>query len=95
MISKNAIITLSKRKLKVEFHRCRNGREVDMRRPIPRIKGKYNFDEGTEIGDFAEKVANDLCDKFSDFDIVDLENIFIRNFCFHMARRLAKESISD
>lgn len=66
------------------------------RKPIERIKGKYiNAPEVREIDDFALEVANELCDRFPNIDILDLENLFNRYFRFYLSRRLGIESIEE
>lgn len=66
------------------------------RKPIERIKGKYmHVPEVSEIDDFALKAANELCDRFPNIDILDLENLFNKFFRFYVSRRLGIESIEE
>ena len=49
------------------------------RKPIKRERGQYTeIPEG--LYEFAEKVANELCEKFPDIDILDLETVFTDKF---------------
>lgn len=60
------------------------------RKPVERVKGRYvNI---PEVDSFALEVANELCDRFPDIDILDLENLFNRHFRFYVSRRLGIES---
>ena len=61
------------------------------RKPMERVNGKYK-DHLKGIDEFCEKVAEDLCAKYPDIDILDLENIFRRVFGYKLSLLLMKES---
>ena len=61
------------------------------RKPMERVNGKYK-DHLEGFDEFCEKVAEDLCAAYPDIDILDLENIFHRNFTYKLSMQLMKEN---
>lgn len=63
-----------------------------MRSTIPRTeKGQFkSHPEG--LDNFAKDVAHELCKKYPEVDLFDLEFIFNRQFAFAMSMELLKEN---
>lgn len=61
------------------------------RKPMERVNGRYK-DKLEGMDEFCEKVVKDLCAKYPEVDILDLENIFRRVFGYKLSLQLMRES---
>lgn len=61
-----------------------------MRAPLQREKGKYV--KRLDVEKTATKVVEELCDQYSDVDIIDIRVQFMGELAFQFARRLAIET---
>ena len=61
-----------------------------MRKPIERTNRGQYVEYPDRIEEFARNVAEELCKKYPDVDILDLEFIFEKQFSFGMSLEMLK-----
>ena len=60
------------------------------RKPMERT-ARGQFRNGLKgLDEYADKVAKELCEKYPDVDIIDIEILFMKRFEFSMAREMIK-----